>query len=460
MAQTGIPVSGHRMNRRRFLAGALGAAVATPAAAAVGSGEPTLRGTLNAAELGLGGKADDQTLVLRQLLEAASDGDRDIFLPAGTYLVSELKLPPRVRLSGVAGATRLVFGGGDFMLAGERCERVALSGLTIDGAGRALAEYVPGILHLAESRGVAIENCVIAGSTRDGLALDRSEGRVTRTTIRDVAGIGIRAVESTGLSLTDNTIEDCGSGGIHVLRWTEGDDGTVVTGNRIARVAIGETVDGSSGNGVRVFRAHGVTVSNNRITDCAVNAISTSAASNLQIIGNTCRGAGAAGVSVQWSFEGAMIANNMIDRAATGVAVTDFRKGGRIAVISGNILRDLGTVAGNDAATAGVGIAVEADAAVTGNVIEAAARYGMLVGWGPSLRDVAATGNVIRQSPVGIAVSVVDGAGSAVISDNLIAGAEQGAIVGMRWSETASGDLALTGARTFPHLLVERNRTG
>jgi uncharacterized secreted repeat protein (TIGR03808 family) len=91
-------------------------------------------------------------------------------------------------------------------------------------------------------------------------------------------------------------------------------------------------------------------------------------------------------------------------------------------------------------------------------VIDGAPLFGMQLGWGPYLRDVAATGNVIRRAPLGIAVTVVDGAGSAVISDNLIAGATSGAIVGMEWAKTATGDLAQTGADRYPHLLVERNR--
>ena len=41
------------------------------------------------------------------------------------------------------------------------------------------------------------------------------------------------------------------------------------------------------------------------------------------------------------------------------------------------------------------------------------------LGWGPYLRNLVATGNIIRQAPIGCAVSVVDGAGTAVISDNL-----------------------------------------
>ena len=66
----------------------------------------------------------------------------------------------------------------------------------------------------------------------------------------------------------------------------------------------------------------------------------------------------------------------------------------------------------------------------------------MLLGWGPFLRDVTATGNIIRRTPVGVAVSVVEGAGSAMISDNLISGAVDGAIVGTRWAEIVSRDLA------------------
>jgi uncharacterized secreted repeat protein (TIGR03808 family) len=106
----------------------------------------------------------------------------------------------------------------------------------------------------------------------------------------------------------------------------------------------------------------------------------------------------------------------------------------------------------------GIGISIEADVAATGNVIDGAPLFGLQLGWGPYLRDAAATGNVVRRAPLGIVVSVVDGAGSAIISDNLIAGATSGAIVGMRWSETVTGDLALTGADRYPHLLVERNR--
>ena len=52
--------------------------------------------------------------------------------------------------------------------------------------------------------------------------------------------------------------------------------------------------------------------------------------------------------------------------------------------------------------------------------------WGLKLGWGPYLRDVTATGNVIRRMKIGIGVSVVEGAGPAVISGNLISEASAG----------------------------------
>jgi uncharacterized secreted repeat protein (TIGR03808 family) len=383
-----------------------------------------------------------------------------VFLPAGTFIVSDLVLPPRTRLAGVAGATKLVYGGGSHMIVGDHAELVEIRDIVIDGAGKALEEYVPGILHLAETPNVVIDNVTIIGSSKSGLALDRCGGRVVQSTTRCAAEAGIRAIESTGLAISDNVIEDCSNAGILVYRWAEGEDGTIVTGNRVARIAATAGGTGQNGNGINVFRAHGVIVSNNRIADCAFTAIRANSANNVQITGNNTARSGEVGIYSEFGFEGAMIANNIVDGAATGICVVNFNEGGRLAVVSGNIVRNI-TGKGPyppDSPGFGTGIAIEADVSATGNVIDGAPLFGMQLGWGPYLRDVAATGNVIRRAPLGIAVSVVDGAGSAVISDNLIAGASNGAIVGMHWAETVTGDLALSGADRYPQLLVERNR--
>src|SRR5437868_4429325 len=71
---------------------------------------------------------------------------------------------------------------------------------------------------------------------------------------------------------------------------------------------------------------------------------------------------------------------------------------------------------------------------------------GISVGWGAYMRDVSVTGNVVRNARHGIAVSVSNGAGAAVISGNLISGAAKGAIVGMDFKQAVT-DLEREGAR-------------
>jgi uncharacterized secreted repeat protein (TIGR03808 family) len=337
---------------------------------------------------------------------------------------------------------------------------VALDGLVIDGADRPLADYVTGLVRIANSKGVGIENCDIRGSSKSGIALERSAGRIERTNVTAARETGIHAVESAGLSVTDNTVSDCGNAGIRIWRWNAADDGTLVIGNRIERISAAAGGTGENGNGINIFRAHGVTVTGNRIADCAFTAVRANSADNVQISGNNCRTMGEVGLYAEFSFAGAVIANNILDGAASGISIANFREGGHMATVSGNVIRNLTGKPpyATEQPGFGVGIGVEADVAATGNVIDGAPLYGMQIGWGPYLRDVAATGNVIRGAPIGVAVSVVEGSGSAVISDNLIAGATRGAVVGMRWGDPASGDLARAGAETFPNVTVERNR--
>ena len=158
------------------------------------------------------------------------------------------------------------------------------------------------------------------------------------------------------------------------------------------------------------------------MSDCAFSAIRANSASDLQIAGNTCSRSGETALYAEFAFEGAVINGNIVDGAANGISIVNFDKGGRMAVCSGNIVRNLSTEGPYpaDAPGFGVGITVEADTAVTGNMVENAPLYGIKIGWGPYMRNVVATGNVIRKAGTGIAVTVVEGAGSAVISDNVI----------------------------------------
>jgi uncharacterized secreted repeat protein (TIGR03808 family) len=90
--------------------------------------------------------------------------------------------------------------------------------------------------------------------------------------------------------------------------------------------------------------------------------------------------------------------------------------------------------------------------------VENAPTAGIMLGWGRHLRDVTVTGNVVRNAQIGIAVSVVPGAGTAVISDNLIAGATRGAILGMDHKKVATGDLTHEPAARYTQLAISGNR--
>ena len=95
---------------------------------------------------------------------------------------------------------------------------------------------------------------------------------------------------------------------------------------------------------------------------------------------------------------------------------------------------------------------------MTGNVIETVKGAGIAAGWGPSLRDVTITGNLVRGADVGIAVSVVPEAGTVVIANNLIADTPLGAIVGREWDKTVTGDLSKEGADRYAQLSIDGNR--
>ncbi|CDX55805.1 conserved exported hypothetical protein [Mesorhizobium plurifarium] len=455
------------LNRRMLLARTAGLAVAgvfagkASAKSLPGIEMAAMRGSINATEIGVQpGAVDDQSKAFARMLTEASDRDQPVFLPPGTYLVSNLKLPARVRLSGVPGATRIVYGGNGHLMMAEQAEHIELSGLMLDGANRWLADYAQGLLDLRRVAHLVVDNCQVTGSGKNGLALEHAVGRVGRCDISGAADAGIYSVEAGGLEISGNTVSDCANGGILVHRWQAAEDGTIVSGNRVQRIGARSGGTGQNGNGINAFRAGNVIISGNVVSDCAFTAIRANSASNLQITGNTCSRSGETGIYSEFSFEGAILSNNLVDGAANGISIVNFNEGGRMAVCSNNIVRNLTTVGPYtaDPPGFGVGISAEADTTVSGNVVENAPLYGMQLGWGPYLRNVAATGNIIRKAGTGIVVSVVEGSGTAVISDNIIDGAKNGAIIGQRWADPVTGDLSQSTDTGYAHLTVERNK--
>ena len=57
-------------------------------------------------------------------------------------------------------------------------------------------------------------------------------------------------------------------------------------------------------------------------------------------------------------------------------------------------------------------------------------------------------------------MSVVPGAGSALISANVVSQTARGAVVGMDHARTVTGDLTRDGAKGYAHLAIAGNRVG
>ena len=418
-----------------------------------------LRGGFDAAEAGvLPGTEDDQSRKLQDLIDRAAAVGQPVFLPAGTYEVANLELRDGSRLTGVPGLTRLVYRGDGHLIAAQDIRRVSLSGITFDGANRWLADYTEGLLAFRSVDEVLIDACEIVGSRKCGIYLARSGGHVEGSRISGAADAGIWAIEGRAFTIRNNEVFDCGNGGILVHRWTKGEDGTVISGNRVARIAATNGGTGQYGNGINIFRADNVLVSGNHVSDCAFSAIRANSASNITISGNQAFRSGETAIYAEFEFEGALIEGNVIDGAAIGISVANFDHGGRLSTVSGNIVRgivDKGpyepTVSGF-----GFGISVEADTLVSGNLVDGAETAALAIGWGPYLRNVIVSDNILRGSPEGMRVSVVEGAGATVIRNNIVDGASEGAVVGYRWNDRVAGPIS-DGETGFVHLTLSGN---
>ena len=439
------------IDRRSLLLGSLSAAaLATPAKAA-----PLSTFGLDAAHFGVRpGAPDDQSAKLQRAIDDAAQRRVPLLLAPGVYRAGDLKLAAGSRILGVRGATRLIYTHGPSLLSGERADSVALTGLTLDGGGRRLPAG-RALAHFDTVKALRIAECDIVGAGGNGITLQGCDGDVTHATITGTADNALFCNDNRGLIIAANTVRQSGNNGILVWQSDKRYDGTLIADNRVEDTQARAGGSGQNGNAINVFRAGNVIVRGNHIRNAAFSAIRGNSASDIQIIGNNCTGLGEVAIYSEFGFQGAVIADNVVDGTETGISVTNFNEGGRLATVRGNIVRNLRT---NRPGEAGDGIAVEADTVVSGNVVEGAPLAGIAAGWGPAMRNVVITDNVVRKSALGVAVSVVAGTGVAVIANNLFNETAGGAIVGMEWHKKVTGDLALAGAERYTNLRISGNQ--
>jgi uncharacterized secreted repeat protein (TIGR03808 family) len=450
------------VNRRHLIgataAGAAGALAMSPDAAR--AAPPTSALGRDATQYGVRpGSPDDQTRALQRAIDEAARAQTPLALPPGVYRTGMLRLQNGTQLIGVRGATKFIFNGGASMFSSEGAGSIGLANITLDGGGIPLPAR-RGLVHCLQGRDIRITDCEISGSGGSGIWFENVSGDISGNIFTKTAATAVVSFDAQGLIVSRNTILGTNDNGIEILRTAIGDDGTLVADNRIEDIKAGPGGSGQYGNAINAFRAGNVIVRGNRIRNCDYSAVRGNSSSNIQITGNSVSDVREVALYSEFSFEGAVIANNTVDGAALGVSVCNFNVGGRIAVVQGNVIRNLlpkrpiGTAPDDDA---GIGIYVEADTSVTGNVIENAPSFGIVAGWGKYLRDVVISGNVIRNTFVGVGVSVAPGAGMALVNNNMISETPRGAVVGLDHARPVTADLSADGAQRFAQVVIGTN---
>ena len=442
MAGSGRARHNGRMNktnaptRRQVLAGIALLAAAAPARA---------QGVLDATTLGLVPDSDaDQSDILQHALGEAADSGLVLRLPPGTIYAQGLDLPGNLIVEGIPGSTTLSpFSGG---MIGSIHEHDSLVLRDITFAGRGTDEGTSGLLSFEYADNIALERCAFHSAPGVALNIFDAAVAVRDCVFSDIGDAAIHSSDSRGLLISGNRIDGCGNAGIRIWRGASGPDGSIVTANRIANVDWRGGGNGQNGNGINVFNADDVIIADNHIADCAFTAVRLNSTNNTQVTGNTCLRSGEVAIFSEFAFSGSVIANNIIDGAATGISITNLDSGGQLAVCSGNIVRNITPTSAVNPDTIPIGIFAEAETAITGNTVQNVPGIAIAAGYGTFLQNVLITANVVSQSDIGIGVSVVDGAGAVHIGGNAIA-ARDHAVVGLAWTDIVEADLVTNVTR-------------
>lgn len=456
------------VSRRSVLATALfgtGALIGGPAwarAAKPAAALPLGTFGLEASHFGLRpGSAEDQSKRLQNALAEAAKRSAPLLVAPGRYRIANVILPEGARLVGLPGATQFVSAQGGPLLTAYRITRVAMSGIGLDGLD-IRSDRRDGLLAAEDVAEFTLRDCEFGNAGSVGLVLNRTAGRIEDNHFRSMRESALFSLDSRGLAIEGNQVEDCGNNGIQLWRTQPGDEQSLIRGNRLNRIRSDAGGDGPNGNGISLFKAGGVIIEGNTLRDCALSFIRNNSGSNVQIIGNQGRRCGETALYSEFAFEGAIISNNLVEDCAQGANITNLDHGGRLSVFANNIIRNArkGLAPKGMEPVGGMGVHVEAEAAVTGNVIEGASEIGISLGWSWGMRNLACTGNMVRKTGIGISVSVVPKERNALIANNVIAEARLGAVLGTEFGKIVTGDLTLAPDKRAAGIKVENNAVG
>jgi uncharacterized secreted repeat protein (TIGR03808 family) len=405
------------------------------------------------------GAARAQSADLQQRLNEAVRNGRPLILPPETIRTAGLRLPEGAHLVGHPGRTRLVSAVGGPVVQASGAKRITLEGVAFAGDGPRSGRDAA----LAQFQGIetmSVQDCGFESFGGIGLRLTQCGGRIRSSRFRELGRSALFSMDSLGLLIEGNEVRGCGENGLLVWRSAKGYDGSILRDNRIEAIRADAGGSGQFGNGIGLFRAGGIVASGNAIRRVAFTAIRNNGGSNVIYSANQVSECGEVALYSEFAFDGAVITGNIVDGCMGGIDVANFADhGGKLASVTGNLVRNVrqGIIPGTTDFGGGGGIFVEGEGVISGNVIDRAARTGLQLGWGQSLKDVSAIGNTILRCGHGIEVSVAPQAGFATITGNHIAEVGTMAIVGKRWKEIATGDLAKIDTSPWPRLRISGN---
>src|ERR1700722_9120664 len=140
----------------------------------------------------------------------------------------------------------------------------------------------------------------VPAASVSGCAIAADGSSATRSAI--IAAGGIFTTDATGLVIDDNRVERCGDNGIQVWCSIRGDDGTRVSG-RVSDIKNLSGGSGQYGNGISMFRAGGVVVTNNTIRRCDFSAVRNNGGAGVIISANSCTDLGETAIFAEFDFE-------------------------------------------------------------------------------------------------------------------------------------------------------------
>jgi uncharacterized secreted repeat protein (TIGR03808 family) len=445
------------LNRRRVLAG-LAAGIALPAIVTSARAAQPIDAV---GDFGLDGNdQSDQSAKLQAALDAAAKEGRMLLLPGAGFEVSEIEIPNGVHVLGIHGHTILTTPGDARLAHIADANGITIEGVVFQANAPESAAGVNGLIEIEGSSDVTFRQCGFYNSAANGIAATGSSLTIEDCDFEGFAAAAIHSQNGTGLMIRGNAIRKGSNAGIRIWRDDPGQDGSIVSGNRISKIDWADGGNGQNGNGVSIYKADGVIVSDNVIDGCAFSAVRVNSGKNTQIRGNSCTNSGEVAIFSEFAFSGSVIADNVIDGAATGISITNLDSGGHLATCTGNIVRNITPSSKTNPDTRPVGIYAEADTVVANNAVDAVPGAGIVAGYGPFVRNVIVSDNVVTGSMIGIGVSVVQekSPGPVRVSGNIISGAQQ-AIVGMEWEKIVSGDLSKDAGR-YPNVTVSDNSVG